>query len=244
MGGVIFHEKQGTLTDCYKAWGTITLPAASNMLATTFPTFVSYVLFGCHRDGVGNFDAGLQVCGGNQYKLCLNGGNALANKPEDNSNWYEKSFTAPASASSVMTVELIYESETAGRVELSAFGQTLSAPFASGMWNYFRQGVRFWKEMTIASSLSAIISMWNSSNISRTQEVYMSDISFGEVKMLRHSGSSTQFSLDSYSTTTTGTQPIMDRQDTGSMPDWSKLRYGGVPTNGNVNVFSIDCRPQ
>ena len=87
-------------------------------------------------------------------------------------------------------------------------------------------------------------SMWNSSNISRTQEVYMSDISFGEVKMLRHSGSSTQFSLDSYSTTTTGTQPIMDRQDTGSMPDWSKLRYGGVPTTGNVNVFSIDCRPQ
>ena len=74
MGGVIFHEKQGTLTDCYKAWGTITLPAASNMLATTFPTFVSYVLFGCHRDGVGNFDAGLQVCGGNQYELCLNGG--------------------------------------------------------------------------------------------------------------------------------------------------------------------------
>ncbi len=64
------------------------------------------------------------------------------------------------------------------------------------------------------------------------------------IKMLRHSGSSTQFSLDSYSTTTTGTQPIMDRQDTGSMPDWSKLRYGGVPTNGNVNVFSIDCRPQ
>lgn len=35
MGGVIFHEKQGTLTDCYKAWGTITLPAASNMLATS-----------------------------------------------------------------------------------------------------------------------------------------------------------------------------------------------------------------
>lgn len=72
----------------------------------------------------------------------------------------------------------------------------------------------------------------------------MNDISFGEVKMLRHSGSSTQFSLDTYSTTTTGTQPIMDRQDIGSMPDWSKLRYGGVPTNGNVNVFSIDCKPQ
>lgn len=249
MGGVIFHEKQGTLRDCYKAWGTVTLPASSYMLADAMPTFVSYVLFGCHREDdngnpIGNFDAGLQVCGQNQYKLCLNGGNALEINTPDGKSWYEKAFTKTGSSSSVMTVELKYETETEGHVELSAFGQTLCAPFAPGMWSQFKHGVKFWKEMTIASSLSAISSMWNSSNISRTQGVYMNDISFGEVKMLRHSGSSTQFSLDTYSTTTTGTQPIMDRQDTGSMPEWSKLRYGGVPTNGNVNVFSIDCRPQ
>lgn len=106
MGGVIFHEKQGTLRDCYKAWGTVTLPASSYMLADAMPTFVSYVLFGCHREDdngnpIGNFDAGLQVCGQNQYKLCLNGGNALEINTPDGKSWYEKAFTKTGSSSSV-----------------------------------------------------------------------------------------------------------------------------------------------
>lgn len=240
MGGIIFHEKKATFTDGYKAWGDVTLPTNSVMLGSGTPTFVSYAMFGCHNNA-GNFDAGIQVYGGGKYKLILNGGTALEPK-SDGSTWYETSAFS-ASGTSTLTVELIYLTSTTGKVTISGFSKSLSANFGTGMWqNKFQNGVKFWKEMTIASSLTTFTDLWSSSNITNTQTVYMGDLTFKEVKLLRHSGGTTQYSLDSNSTTTTGT-PKLDPYTSGSMPTWQQMRYGGTPTSGTTNLFSIDCRP-
>ncbi len=190
----------------------------------------------------GNFDAGIQVYGGGKYKLILNGGTVL--KPQTNgSRWYETAAFTISNNTSTLTVELIYSSSTEGKVTISGFGKSLSADFDEGMWqNKFQNGVKFWKEMTIASNLNPFTDLWSSSNITKTQTVYMNDLTFKEVKLLRHSGGSTQYSLDSNCTTTTGT-PKLDPYTSGSMPAWQQMRYGGTPTSGSTNLFSIDCRP-
>lgn len=163
------------------------------MLPSGDPAFVAYALFGCHRlEGtapVGNFDAGIQVCGNGQYKLCFNGGGVFAEV------WKEP-LPFAASGSGTMTVELVYLTSTTGKVVLSAFGQTLECNFAPGKWNSFRNGVKFWKEMTVATSANPITDLWLPANLSRIQTIYMNDFTFGEAKYLRHSGSTTEFSLD------------------------------------------------
>ena len=85
---------------------------------------------------------------------------------------------------------------TTGKVVLSAFGQTLECNFAPGKWNSFRNGVKFWKEMTVATGANPITDLWLPANLSRIQTIYMIDFTFGEAKYLRHSGSTTEFSLD------------------------------------------------
>ena len=71
--GITFHEKKAAYSDGYKAWATITLPVSSVLLPSGDPAFVAYALFGCHRlEGtapVGNFDAGIQICG--YLQICL-----------------------------------------------------------------------------------------------------------------------------------------------------------------------------
>lgn len=126
-------------------------------------------------------------------------------------------------------------------MEISGFGKTLAANFASGKWSSFKNGVCFWKEMTIASNQNPFTDLWSSTNISSTKTVYMNDLTFKEVKILRHSGGTTQYSLDSSCTVASGT-PKLDANSSGSMPTWEQMKYGGTPTSGSTNLFSIDCR--
>lgn len=228
MSGIIFHEKRSNLNDCYKAWGKVTLPASSKMLYENPPTFVAYALFGCHCVNVGNFDVGIQVCEKGVYKLCLNGGNALK-KP-----WDEKPF----SASGESTLEVLISDK---KVTLSAFNTTLSGEFNDNIWPFFNNnGVQFWKEMTIGVGKDRVTDMWISPNLERMQTVFMADLIFDEVTVKRKNN--TECSLDDNCTITQGT-PKLESGSTGSMPSWSQMRYGGVPTSGARNFFSIDCRP-
>ncbi|GHU50907.1 hypothetical protein FACS1894127_6760 [Clostridia bacterium] len=238
MGGIIFHEKKATFSDGYKAYGNVTLPTNSIMLPSGSPTFVSYAFFGCHgNNNIGNFDAGIQVSGGAgsaaRYKLFLNGGSVLA------ASWYETTPAFYASGTQTLTVELVYLTATTGKVVISGFGKTLSANFGTGMWqNKFQNGVQFYKELTVASSENPFTNLWSSANINKTKTVYMNDMTFGAVSVQRHSGATT--SLDSNCTITTGT-PKLDPQTSGSVPTWAQMRYGGTPTSGSSNYFSIDC---
>ena len=238
MSGVVFHEKKRGFIDGYSASGNITLPSNSFMYDTTLPTFVAYAFFGCHHSNGGNFDAGIQVAGSGKYRLFINGGSVIEKKGD--STWYESPNSFSASGTHKLTVELIYVNSNKGQVKVSACGQSLSANFASGQWSgKFQNGVQFWKEMTVASSLNPFTNLWSAANKSRTQKVYMSDMTFGEVKVLRYSGGSTQYSLDS--NCSPSSTPKID--GSGSLPSWSQMRYSGTPTSGSSNKFSIDCRP-
>ncbi|MCL1809800.1 MAG: hypothetical protein FWG42_08595, partial [Clostridiales bacterium] len=61
--------------------------------------------------------------------------------------------------------------------------------------NVCSKGVRFQKEMSIATGTSKVIDMWSSAIINRTRGVFMTDMTFGEVKVLRHS-TTTPYILD------------------------------------------------
>ena len=242
MGGIIFHEKKAGYSDGYKVWGDIVLPTNSTMLDTLPTTFVAYALFGCHSNGYGNFDAGLQVCGNGQYKLCLNGGKPETSVLKLNNGvaWYE-SAKFNASGTITLTAELIYVSPTKGKARVSTGEHSVEAEFATGLWeNKFQNGVCFWKEMTVASNQEPFTNLWSTQNIALTQTVYMSDMTFKEVKYKRHSGGNIDYSLDSAEIITTGT-PKLDGQSTGSMPTWDQMIYG-TASNGYSNTFSIDCR--
>lgn len=235
--GITFHEKKANYSDCYKAWAEITLPSNSVMLPSGTPTFVAYALFGCHHSSAGNFDAGIQVCGNGKYKLCFNGGTMGALEAP----WVESKTTFSARGKGTMTVELVYLTATTGKVVLSAFGQTLECNFASGKWSSFKNGVKFWKEMTVATGANPITTLWSSYS-TKIKTVYMSDFTFGTVKFLRHAtGTSTEFVLDN--DCEVSSTPRIDGGDTGRvLPSWEQLRYGGLPTTGVTDTLSIDCR--
>jgi hypothetical protein len=157
--------------------------------------------------------------------------------------WKESSQPFTSGGTSSLVVELVYLAATTGKVTLNGWNQSLESNFKAGMWqNKFQNGVQFWKEMTIASNQNPFTNLWSTANKPQTETVVMPDITFAEVKVLRHSGGTTQYSLDSNCTTTTGT-PKLDPQTSGSMPTWQQMKYGGTPTSGATNKFSIDCRP-
>lgn len=198
--------------------------------------------FGCHSPKSTNFDAGIQVCGGGKYNLFLNGKGVIE------SDWKQSDYPFSASGSYVMSVELIWQSQTSGmvKVELSDTNggsvQSLEANLVR--WTDLINGVAFWKELTLATGANEIAELWSTPEfIEKTQKIYMSTLAFNGVRLLRHSGGETEYSLSDYCETTLPI-PRLAPEDKGTMPTWAQMRYGcNSPGYGPTNYFSIDCRP-
>jgi len=233
MAGIFFHRKIALVThnDGYQASGSITLPSASTMLSDS-PTFVAYAQLGCFGSDGKNFDAGLQVYGKGWYKLILNGGAVLER------SWYEGA-AFNTTGTKTLTVKLEQIDANSGKVVVSFGDKSISLKFAANKWKgIYSNGVRFSKEMTIAVGTAKLIDMWSSANIGRTKNVNMSNMTFGEVKILRHS-TSTPYILDGNCVveTTSLKGPILE--GTGAFPSSTQLQYTCSPTEGSANQFSI-----